>query len=257
MKKVKLVVVIIALNIANGLTAQETGIIKGTITDEKGTNMPGVTVALMEDSTLLSAASTDMSGDFTFKLLTPGLYNLKFSFIGYRTKLVNGVEVSANQTSYVYKGLNVESTELVGTIVYADAWVKPIIDGGFSTMQTIDITQIKHIATGNSDLIGMITAISPDVQPSDDGKDLYMRGSRTGTNGYYIDGNRVMGGGSVPGLGISEIIVLSGGVPAEYGDCTGGLVIITTKDYKTEMRRKEIARRERIEKEEKKFVPFD
>ena len=257
MKKVKLIAALVAATFATVLSAQETGIIKGTITDEKGGNMPMVTVALMEDSTLLSAISTDNNGDFTFKLLTPGLYNLRFSFVGYHLKKVDGVEVSPNRTSYVYKSMVPESIVLTGAEVVADAWVKPIINSDFSTMQTISIDQIEHLSTGKSDIMAMVVALSADVQPSDDGKDLYMRGSRTGTNGYYIDGNRITGTAEVPGQGISEMIVLTGGVPAEYGDCTGGLVIITTKDFKTEMRRKEIAYRERKEKEEEVVKPID
>ncbi len=255
MKKLNVFTALVALYIATGLSAQETGMIKGTITDEKGANMPMVTVALLEDSTLISAISTDNNGDFTFKLLTPGWYNLQFTFVGYHIKKVDGVQVSPNKTSYVYKSLNLESTLLGKAEVFADVWVKPIVDVEFSSIQTISIDKIERSAAGSSDLIGMITSFSTDVQPADNGKDLYMRGSRTGSNGYYIDGNRVVGTGNVPGLGIAEIIVLTGGVPAEYGDCTGGLVIITTKDYKTEMRRKEMARRQRIVKEEAKFVP--
>ncbi len=245
MKNLKQMAVLMALSMSTLLSAQVSGTIKGTITDDKGGNLPMVTVALMEDSTLISAISTDNNGDFTFRLLTPGMYNLKFSFIGFKTMLVNSVEVSPNITSYVYWKMTTGTTELGGTEVFADAWVKPIVDNNFSAMQIISIDQIDHLASGSTDIVKIATAISPDVQPTEDGKDLYMRGSRRGTNAYYVDGNRVIGTATVPGIGISEMIVLTGGVPAEYGDCTGGLVIITTKDYKAEMRRKEIARRKK------------
>jgi hypothetical protein len=59
----------------------------------------------------------------------------------------------------------------------------------------------------------------------------------------------------VPGPGIAGMEVLTGGVPAEYGDCTGGLVIITTKEYKWEMRKKEKLIKERKEREAEKAIP--
>ncbi len=103
MKTLKLIAVLFSIATANGIIAQETGIIKGTLTDEQNKNMPFVTVALMEDSTILEGVNTDDNGDFTFKHLTPGIYKLQFSSVGYKTKRINKIEVSANQTSYIYK----------------------------------------------------------------------------------------------------------------------------------------------------------
>jgi outer membrane receptor protein involved in Fe transport len=144
--------------------------------------------------------------------------------------------------------------------VTSESYEKPIINPTFSTVTSISIDQIEKGATPKNDIIRIVTNLTPGVMPTDDGKDLYMRGSRRGTTAYYIDGNRAIGSPEVPGLGISSIEVLTGGVPAEYGDCTGGLVIITTKEYKTEMRRKQMARtawKERQESEKKKPNPAD
>src|ERR1035437_4101002 len=113
MKTIKLILVIAALAITSRINAQETGIIKGTVTNEKGENLLFVPVALMEDSTIIAGVQTNEQGDFTFKQLTPGIYNLKFSFTGYRTLKVEGVEVTANQTSYVYKSMKLKNDTLI------------------------------------------------------------------------------------------------------------------------------------------------
>ena len=255
MKTIKLILVIAALAITSRISAQETGIIKGTVTNEKGENLLFVPVALMEDSTIIAGVQTNEQGDFTFKQLTPGIYNLKFSFTGYRTLKVEGVEVTANQTSYVYKSMKLKNDTLITVEVVAEKWVKPIIDSRFSDVTSLSINQIENSAVGFGNIIDLMITIVPGIQPTPDGKDIYMRGSRRGSTGYYVDGNRTMGVPEVPGPGIAEMEVLTGGVPAEYGDCTGGLVIITTKEYKWEMRKKEMQRREREERESKKAAP--
>jgi hypothetical protein len=117
-------------------------------------------------------------------------------------------------------------------------------------MTPIRIDQVENIPVSKGDIIGLITAVTPGVLATDDGKDLYVRGSRSGSTQYIVDGNKILGSPEVPGMGIAGIEVLTGGVPAEYGDCTGGIVIITTKEYKWEMRRKEMERRARKEREE-------
>lgn len=252
MKKIKLILGITAIAIAGCINAQETGIIKGTITDDKGENLLFVPVALMEDSTIIARAETNVQGDFTFKQLTPGIYSLMFSAMGYHILKVNGVEVTANQTSYVNKSMVTKNDTLPPIIIVADLWIKPVINPGFSTVTPISIDQIENSAVGFGDIISLMITLVPGIQPTEDGKDIYMRGSRQGSTGYYVDGNRTMSVPEVPGPGIASMEILTGGVPAEYGDCTGGLVIITTKEYKWEMRKKEIQRRERAERESKK-----
>ncbi len=247
MKTLKLIVAVVALIIAGTLSAQETGIIKGTITDEKGKNLPYVSVALFEDSTFITGMITDDNGDFTFKLLTPVSYNIRLTSVGYNIKWMSGVEVFANKTSYTNNSMQPSTNTLGPVTVTTTPWEKPAIDPKFSDLTIIDINQLEDIAESKSDIIQVIVSVTPGILPTDDGKDIYMRGYRSGSTAYYIDGNKVIGNEGAPGTGIGGVTVLTGGVPAEYGDCTGGLVLITTKDYKVESRRKERAREARDE----------
>jgi hypothetical protein len=48
---------------------------------------------------------------------------------------------------------------------------------------------------------------------------------------YIIDGVKVTGDPQVPQRGLEEIVVITGGIPAQYGDTTSGVVIITTKSF--------------------------
>ena len=54
-------------------------------------------------------------------------------------------------------------------------------------------------------------------------------GSRSDATDYYVDGMKVRGGLGVPQGGIEQITVITAGVPAQYGDATGGIISVTTK----------------------------
>ncbi|MCB0807162.1 MAG: TonB-dependent receptor, partial [Bacteroidales bacterium] len=81
---------------------------------------------------------------------------------------------------------------------------------------------------------------------SEDGEVGSVRGARPDQTIYYVDGIRMIGDNNVPSMGIAEINVILGGIPAEYGDCRGGVVQITTKgpnmflDFQPRVKPKEI-----------------
>src|SRR5690606_36817692 len=56
-----------------------------------------------------------------------------------------------------------------------------------------------------------------------------IRGSRTSGTDTYIDGIRVRDSANLPNAAIEQVSVITGGMPAEYGDATGGIVSITTR----------------------------
>jgi hypothetical protein len=86
---------------------------------------------------------------------------------------------------------------------------------------------------GNTDLTKLIVLMESSIYRSDDGE-LYFRGSRQGDAVYYIDGVKTMDSQmNVPTGSVGSLTVYTGGVPAKYGDFTGGCVVIETKSYFT------------------------
>jgi outer membrane receptor protein involved in Fe transport len=162
------------------------------------------------------------------------------------------VNVDPSQVAYVSTSLNPGDNTLNTVVVEEKVFQKTVINPIYSTMTSIRLDQIEKMPVSPGDIVAIAVNVTPGVMPTNDGKDLYIRGSRRGSTQYIIDGNKVMSTPDVPGLGISGMEILTGGVPAEYGDCTGGIVIITTKDYKWEMRKKEIQQRNREEEKKKK-----
>jgi hypothetical protein len=251
MKTLKHIFVATLLMTGNFMMAQSTGMVRGTITDDDGAPLFGAQIRLMEDSTLVTGTTTDFDGNYSIKDITPGDYDLMISSLGKGTQRIKKVNIDPSQVAYVSTKLaNAVYTFKTAEIV-EKSFEKTIINPIFSSMTPIRLDQIEKMPVSKGDIIAIAT-IAPGVMPTEDGKDLYIRGSRRGSTQYIIDGNKIMGSPEVPGLGIAGMEVLTGGVPAEYGDCTGGIVIITTKEYKWEMRKKEMQRRDREEAKKKK-----
>ena len=73
-----------------------------------------------------------------------------------------------------------------------------------------------------------VAATTAGIYQRDEGDGVNIRGSRGDATEYYIDGIKVRGSMGVPTSGI-ERTVITGGVPAKYGDATGGIISVTTK----------------------------
>jgi hypothetical protein len=76
----------------------------------------------------------------------------------------------------------------------------------------------------------MIAAMSSDIKVADDGQ-LVFRGARKGDMIYMMDGVKMNAVSKVPSCSIGEMMVYTGGIPAKYGDTTGGVVVMETKSY--------------------------
>jgi hypothetical protein len=76
----------------------------------------------------------------------------------------------------------------------------------------------------------MIAAATTDVRMTDDGE-LVFRGARKGDMIYMIDGVKTSSVANIPSAAIGGMMIYSGGIPAKYGDTTGGVVIMESKGY--------------------------
>lgn len=76
----------------------------------------------------------------------------------------------------------------------------------------------------------MIAAMSSDIKVSEDGQ-LMFRGARKGDMIYMMDGVKMTDVSNVPSASIGGMMVYTGGIPAKYGDTTGGVVVMETKSY--------------------------
>ena len=204
-----------------------TGTIKGTVTDkESGDPLPFVKVIVTQSGNQKGYASTDFDGKFLISSLEPGEYDVEARFVGYQPIRQEGVVVNSDSYTILDDmklGNSAEMLDVVEVIHYEVPLINK--DGGASgaTVTRDDISKMPtRSATGIAQTVGGVY--------STEGSDgLSIRGARTSDSYYYIDGIKVRGSSSLPKSAIQEVSVITGGVPANYGDLTGGIISITTR----------------------------
>jgi hypothetical protein len=204
------------------------GSIKGTIKDkESGEPLPFVKVVVMQNGQQRGFASkTDFDGKFLISSLPPGEYDVEARFVGYQPIRQEGVVVNSDKYTILNNmemGNSAEMLDVVEVIHYE----VPLIDkdGGASgaTVTREDISKMPtRSATGIAQTVG-------GVYSSEGGGGLSIRGTRSEDSYYFIDGIKVRGSSALPKSAIQEVTVVTGGVPANYGDLTGGIISITTR----------------------------
>ena len=125
MRRLLLVLVLLGLSSTASLLAQATGSIVGTVTDESGAVLPGVTIEVTNVETgQTRTAVTGEDGYYSVPLLRPGGYQVKGTLNGFKTFLRDGVTVTVESSAKVDMKLAVGGLEESIT-VSADA---PLVD---------------------------------------------------------------------------------------------------------------------------------
>lgn len=102
----RLLVALFCLAAAQAAYAQAPGRVTGRISDETGGVLPGVTIELRNDSTMLSAV-TGTDGSYVFENVPPGTYELSASLINFGTVkhpdllVQTGATVTANEVLHL------------------------------------------------------------------------------------------------------------------------------------------------------------
>ena len=220
MKRVlRLFVITVLLSL---VSAQTTGKIKGTITSNDGKSLVGANVSV--SGTGLGAASDD-NGNYTIINVPVGSYSLTYQYIGFKTKIVDGVRISSDLTTVMNVGLPLSTVAGEEVRVVAE---KPLVKrDATNTKRVISAEVIESLPLRSADnIVGLQAGVV----------DNHVRGSRTGDNAYYVDGvlmkdhwNGRNVTGSLSQVSMEEISLEAGGFGAEYGGANGGIVNIISK----------------------------
>lgn len=210
----------------SGTAFAQIGEIYGTITDE--TNQPfyagGVTIIVTQGGLSKGGAVTNDDGSYSVKPLQPGSYDVEFRGMGYSTIRITGVTVSAGgSTKLNQKMQKQDATQLTEVKIITKRYPKPLIN----KVQVTTSEEIERMPTRSTN---DIASQSTQVYQSRNGAGLNIGGARTDGTVYVLDG-MVLNSGSVnlaQGT-IGQLQVIASGVPANYGDATGGIVAMTSK----------------------------
>ncbi|MEN9699605.1 MAG: hypothetical protein RLZZ301_803 [Bacteroidota bacterium] len=205
------------------------GTLRGTVVDES-TKAPleFCKVLLKQAGSMRGSALTDANGKFQISGIQPGTYDVEVrnSEGGYQSLLQTGVTISPDKITFL-DNLSLASKTQETREFKVVKYKVPLIDkdGGASgaTVTREDITRLAaRSATAVAGTVG-------GVNVSEGSGAISVRGTRSDATYFYIDGIKVRGSTNLPKSALEEVSVITGGVPANYGDVTGGIISITTR----------------------------
>ncbi|MDH5379746.1 MAG: carboxypeptidase-like regulatory domain-containing protein [Cyclobacteriaceae bacterium] len=233
-------VLLILLSFCSFLAYSQNGTIRGKVIDnEFGDELIGATVVI---SGTTIGSVTDLEGAFTIANLSPSIYSLEVSYVGYETKKITGISVEPEEITIIDIRLGGDVEELEEIVVMAEALKSSesgVLTAQKKSLQVVDGMGVEQFSRGGDSDAGSaikrITGISVEG-----GKYVYVRGlgdrySKTSLNGADIPGldpNRnTVQMDLFPTNLIDNIMVYKTFSPELPGDFTGGYVNVETKDF--------------------------
>ncbi len=194
------------------------------------TPLPGAFVMITKGITQ-TYTTTDEHGRFKLPNLAVGKYDIQVQMISYDTTKITGIMVTSGVDEHLATITLHEQGIMVGKGFEVIAHKKPLIrkDGGW-----IEEMESKEVALdpNNKDIGTMIATITPTLKMTPDGRGISIKGARPINTQTFIDGIKTRGTNmTLPSMGVGNVKVYTAGIPAKYGDVTGGVIAIETKSY--------------------------
>jgi len=228
---------LVFLFVSNGVFAQ-TGTIKGIVKDkETGDPIWNASVYVEIGGNLIGDAA-DFDGKYTIKPLNSGKYTVITKIQGYAPVKTQNVEVTSDKITYVkvtsdkitYVNVDLEATAELLPEFKVEVFEEDLIIIDEPTVKMISPELISRDPNKHNPI--NIVGNLPEVTLAPNGRDVYVRGSRPEATQFITDGMKsITGDIGIPGQAIGSIKVYTGGVPAKYGDLTGGVIVVETKSY--------------------------
>jgi outer membrane receptor protein involved in Fe transport len=224
-----------------------TGTIEGTIVDQSGALLPGVTVTINEiDTGAQRVAVTDANGIFSAPLLPVGVYNLTAELAGFQSRKQPEIKLTIGQT--VTMRIEMAVNAVAETITVSG--VTPIIETGRSQVSsTVDEIAVQRLPVNGRNFIDF-ALLTPGVTRDTRSGDLSFAGQRGTLNSLVVDGadnNNTFFGQSTGRTGsgrapyqfsqdaVKEFQVNSNSFSAEYGRAGGAVINVVTKSGTNEL----------------------
>jgi outer membrane receptor protein involved in Fe transport len=212
-----------------------TGGITGTVKDESGAVLPGVVVSLSGPNIAgVQSATTNEAGFYRFISLPPGEYELKFGMSGFKTEARRGVRVALGVTLEENASLVVSQREEQVDVV-AEA---SVVDTSSNEVgSNYGREWVENAPLRRFSFFDLVAAAPGSLQGGDSGNTsrTMVYGSSYDENAFQVDGvdvtdnyfNEALAEPSTDA--IEEVEILSLGAPAEYGNLTGAVYNIVTR----------------------------
>jgi len=234
---VRLFFFIIFLFIFSSLFSQS-GRVTGKVTNEKNEPIAGASVNV----TGANGAATDVDGRYTLSL-SIGKRELTVSAVGYQTKIIGDVEVSANALNEVNVVLAVKTKEETGIVISTRTTQRrestnAIIQFQKNTNTVASVISAESIRRSPDRNTGEVLKRTPGTSIQE-GKFIIVRGLADRYNQAMLNGilltstepdRKTFSFDLIPSSMIDNLVISKAFVPEFPGEWAGGLIQVNTKD---------------------------
>jgi len=230
MRGTKLLVVAILLLFSISLNAGTTGKLMGKVTDLEGNPIEFAKVQLK--GTEIGAEAND-KGVYIIINIPAGTYDVDCFAMDRAKVTVKDIKINLDLTTTYNFKLPKSSIEMPEVVVTAEKELVKKGETGTGRKMNADETQNMAV-DGLNDLIAITAGVS------NVGGELHFRGGRSNEVQFTVDGLSVSdpvdgrAALSVDPDMIQDMNVITGGLPAEYGNAQSGMVNVVTKDGSAE-----------------------
>ena len=221
--------------LAESPSQENIGIIQGTVVDaQSGEPLGWATVEIVEEHHRISA---DAQGGFRFAGLNPGTYSVRVGYVGYESRLIEGIDVIAGEISPVVIELVPKPVTLKSIVVspgsYTIMGTEPTVHQTFSREEITTFPQL------GDDLFRSVIRL-PGTGGNDFSTRFEIRGGEYEEVLVRLDGLELyepfhmkdFDGGClsvIDAAAVNEIELTTGGFPAKYGDKMSGVFNIRSR----------------------------
>ncbi|RYY57891.1 MAG: hypothetical protein EOO05_17640, partial [Chitinophagaceae bacterium] len=218
--------------------------LSGKVINAKNEPLQGASVKLIGAA---GGTSTDVEGRYSFELNPGSKYQLEFSAIGYQSKTVSEVEVTAGTVNELNITLEVQSKDLEGVVVRSQATTArrestaSLIAFQKNTNTVASVISAESIRRSPDRNTGEVLKRTPGASLQD-GRFLVVRGLADRYNQAMLNGilltstepdRKTFSFELIPAQMIDNIVINKAFVPEYPGEWAGGLIQVNTKDIPT------------------------
>ena len=231
-------VMVFLLASATVVAQSTTGRLIGTVADDGGNELAGVTVTIASEALIGGPKTrvTDRCGEFNFVGIAPGVYTVAAEHPGFIPQQRARVKVSLGHATSLH--IEMPAGTFSGAIEVVDE--TPVVDPiQISAGQVFDKAYLQDSAIGSVNR-NYLVVVNQAAGVAGGGSwhgvpQPRVFGSTVGENAYFIDGvdttdpTMATATVSVNFDAIGEIQLLTGGFEAQYGRATGGIINLVTR----------------------------
>jgi hypothetical protein len=237
----------ILILLSGTLTAQQTGEIRGKITEEKGEALPGVSITAKSPNLQgLRTAVSDRSGNFLLALLPVGTYSLTFELPGFEKLTVSGQDVRLGFTVSLPVVLKPAAIREEVTVIAPNPPIDKTKTDTSYRLNSGDLALVPTQARTIAEIVDLTPGVTGvRVNTVTGGANSAQGGAETGLpsfrgegdagNNWLVDGLSTKGVNyNGPGVRLNydaweEVQIVSDGFSPEMGQGLGGFINIVTK----------------------------